>query len=497
MGRGLLTVMARLVAIGVLSSLLLGAICSLQDSQTTKAPRLVVLYAVCSLNKDYLQPYTKSILYTPNIKSFAEQSVVFQRHQASSSFSGAAYASLFSGSRAYRHRIYYHPAPLSDDTFMIAEAFQENGYDTVYLNGHSYASASLNFAQGIAPENLIEWDPALSDTVQRADEKWDSILKEVSSRKRNVFVQVNLKMTHAPYTANSSIRMTSAFCRKFPEECRGISNYDLEQYGTMYAMNHVQFQYSFKKTVQSLKLQPAQVQKLVKVVETIYKSSVQRLDAAFGRTLLRVRKAGLLEECLFVFTSDHGEVMYRSNSPIAWTHSCSYDCLEEEAFSVPLIVRLPGRLARGNYSKVTRVIDVFPTIAGLSNIKIAAHASLDGIDLSRVVLGKQKAPNLIAYSRSELPHPVIDNPDPTRLAVQARVQDTIYKLIPDFDGAAQLQVFNLLGQRQSYNPNIESRKIEKELREYRNLMITNYQRPTRQLDWDEIRRSLKANGYLN
>ena len=78
-------------------------------------PRLVVLYATCTLNKQFLQPYDADVDYTPHLAAFGRQSLVFPRHKTESGQSGLDFASLFSGSQADRHQVYSHPARIDSD----------------------------------------------------------------------------------------------------------------------------------------------------------------------------------------------------------------------------------------------------------------------------------------------------------------------------------------------------------------------------------------------
>lgn len=77
-------------------------------------PRLVLLYAPCTVGKQFLSPWNESIPFTPNLAAFAAKSVVFERHQTETGQSGISYASIFSGSQADHHQVYRHPATLGN-----------------------------------------------------------------------------------------------------------------------------------------------------------------------------------------------------------------------------------------------------------------------------------------------------------------------------------------------------------------------------------------------
>ena len=60
-------------------------------------PRLVLLFAACSVNKFCLSPYNQNVSYTPAIARLASEGMVFTKHQTESGQSGTSYASIFSG----------------------------------------------------------------------------------------------------------------------------------------------------------------------------------------------------------------------------------------------------------------------------------------------------------------------------------------------------------------------------------------------------------------
>ena len=66
----------------------------------TPQPRLVLLFAPCTVSTAFLSPYNEEVDFTPNLQAFAERSVVFQRHQTEAGQSGPAYAAIFSGGQA-------------------------------------------------------------------------------------------------------------------------------------------------------------------------------------------------------------------------------------------------------------------------------------------------------------------------------------------------------------------------------------------------------------
>ena len=482
-----------LVAFFILLVLMIPTFKPVPIKSQIRQPRLVILYATCSLNKDYLSPYNSTIRYTPNIGDFAGKSIVFARHQTEVAFSGPAYASLLTGMFVYHHGVYYHPSMLRDNLYLMAEAFRDNDYETFYWNSHQMASPALNYAQGILPKNISY------GALAKSDPKFSSILSHLkASGSYKAYIQLSFTFTHAPYSRNSDAATTAAFCAEFPNECKGITKEDLEKYLKIDADKHLSLSHSVDNTARALGLGPAEVRKLAAVLEAAYKSSVHLLDNHFGKMIEAIQQAGLFDQSLIVFTSDHGELLYREGAPISWTHAG----VEPEVLNIPLIVhpQKGGWHHPNNYRKVTRSMDVFPTIAGLAGLMKPSSYVSDGEDLSKVIQGKEPEPDLVALACSGLGHPSLYQDDPAWMVVQARRDDTLYRYTPAMKGLGEeLQIFDVGGTGKMrevvLNPLKESFPYA-QLREYRELLIRHFGEIKDTINAEEAREKLRALGYI-
>ena len=397
-------------------------------------PRLVILYATCSLNRGALSPYAEGVPYTPNLAAFAKDAITFTRHVTEAGESGPAFASIFSGTQVDRHGIFVHPARLPDELVLVTEAFRDAGYRTFFWGGHVMASADLNFGQGVEPRRVFPTPlrgshPRFLDLVKRVRDEPGA----------KAFVMTNFTVTHAPY----STEWLGDFLALYPGERRGVTDAEIAKYHRLYLQNVGELSFDFPRTVARLRLSPAGVRKLADVLEVVYRSNVWHLDTLFGEVLDRVAEAGLMEESLIAFTADHGEVLYRENVLFPWSHG---EQLEPDVLTVPLVMRMPG-LAKRRYEGVSRSIDVFPTLAGLARLPRSSRPEIAGVDLSRAVRGEQAEPDLVAYSRTCVPHPMALNPeyreyhrffpraDVGLTWVSLRQRDRVYKL-RGFDGEA-------------------------------------------------------------
>jgi arylsulfatase A-like enzyme len=377
------------------------------------APRLVVLYATCTLNKGFLGPYAggpaaaygiqglERVRFTPSLDRLAREGVVFERHQSESAQSGIAFASLFTGTQADVHGIYYHPTRLPDELLTITEAFAEAGYEPWFWNGHEMASSELNYGQGVSEEHLSRTEGRAKRAqklafLQPEDPQFQRLLARLAEDPEyRAFVLVNFTVTHGGYDRQLPAPAYDAFLAEFPEVARGATRAGLAPWWKVYGENRLALQWDFPRTVERLGLSGDHVAELARALEITYAADVGYLDGMVGRTLDELERAGLADATLFAFTADHGEVLHRPNALYHWTHDLE---LAPEELAVPWIVRGKG-LAPRRFAGVTSSIDVFPTLAGLAGFDVAGRGPV-GRDLSREIRGGTEPAPEIAWSHT-------------------------------------------------------------------------------------------------
>ena len=139
----------------LLALLLAGGVAACREKPRPPAgPRLVVLYAPCTVNRQHLAPYAPDVDYTPHLARFAAQGRVFERHQTEEGMSGPAFAALLTGTQADRHGIFSHPARLADSNQLLTEAFAAAGWETWFFGDHPIAAADLGYAQGVPSHRI-------------------------------------------------------------------------------------------------------------------------------------------------------------------------------------------------------------------------------------------------------------------------------------------------------------------------------------------------------
>lgn len=484
-------------------------------------PRLVVLYATCTLNRGYLSPFDESVPYTPNLQRLAGESRVFRRHVTEAGQSGLAFASILTGTQSDRHGIYHHPSKLASENVLMAEAFAAAGYDTWFWSGQPMAAASLDYGQGVVPAHTFERALPFSSEVQPLaddfllrltanDDEFDAILGHLrEDPEYEAFVQVCFTATHEPYHQYATPEQVLAFGARFPEEGNGVTRAEIERFLPIYEGNRHELNFDFPATVARLRLTPADVERLAAVIEAFYKTSVHNLDRLLGLFLDRLEASGLLDETLLAFTVDHGESMYRENALFHWTHGLQ---LAPEVLDVPLMIRGPRfGVAPGSFEAVTRSIDVFPTLAGLCGL---AAPDVDGVDLAPALRGEVEAPRLLAYShtttwgeqrvrrfrRLSLLHGILPRADPALMWTRIRDGDLVFKLSRSTDGSFVVQAFDLARDPAEttdlFDPeNPDHALMQERLAAYKARLVQRYD-PSSGLTEDEALERLRELGYL-
>jgi arylsulfatase A-like enzyme len=112
----------------------------------------------------------------------------------------------------------------------------------------------------------------------------------------------------------------------------------------------------------------------------VYYAMTANLDWNIGRLQETIRQAGLEEDTIFIFTSDHGE-MFGAHGRM------KKNIFYEEATRVPFLVKWPKKIKPGSRTDVCfNCVDIMPTLLGLVDLDIPD--AVEGCDLSHILLGQ-------------------------------------------------------------------------------------------------------------
>jgi hypothetical protein len=329
----------------------------------------------------------------------------------------------------------------------------------------------------------------------------------------HAFVQIQFTLTHGPYLRACTPDLVAAFLRDFPERAGGLDLETVLRFGALFEEHDLGLQWDPAGTMERLGLEAGDRERLARSLQILYETDVRETDRLFGAFLEKLRVRGLLADAVVAFTADHGEVLGRPDATFRWTHGFQ---LAPESLDVPWILFAPGRIAPRAYEKVTRSVDLHPTLAGLCGIELAKSARVEGKDLSPALRGETEAPDLLAFSHSTVPSRVqleqlsafapfvklFPRADPALVGVRVRSGDRVEKLRVRGNGRAEREAFDLAAdpaeQRDAFDPaDPMDAVLARELDAYRERLVRGYREAeaAEQLSREEQESRLRALGY--
>ena len=121
-----------------------------------------------------------------------------------------------------------------------------------------------------------------------------------------------------------------------------------------------------------------------------YREMIEAMDASVGRVLDTLDRRGLSERTFVFFCSDNGPTNVGSAGP--WRGRKGQ--IHEGGHRVPAIARWPGRIPAGVVTdQPAMTMDLLPTLRSLADLPPAEGRTLDGADLSPLLLRRQPPPD--------------------------------------------------------------------------------------------------------
>ena len=112
---------------------------------------------------------------------------------------------------------------------------------------------------------------------------------------------------------------------------------------------------------------------------------VEELDWSTGEIMSALKRLGLDENTLVVFTSDNGAIGRGSNQPLSGGKATTM----EGGMREPCLVHWPGKVPAGAIcDEVASTIDLLPTLARLAGGAVPTDRAIDGKDIADLILGK-------------------------------------------------------------------------------------------------------------
>jgi arylsulfatase A-like enzyme len=317
---------------------------------------------------------------TPNLDRLAGESVVFKTCISTCPVSSPYRASLLTGMYPLSHGIFYNDKHLADTLVTIAEIYREYGYSTGYigkwhLNGHPRGEDRSRYrALPVQKENRQGFD------------YWKVMECTHNYNNSEFYDEDNIKHTWQGYDAAMQTDSAVAYI----ERNKGHPFILFLSWGPPHdpyqtAPDEFRKLYGEREKLHLRSNIPDSLSgEAIKDLEGYY-AHIAALDTYIGKLQAAIQNAGIEKNTIFVFTSDHGDMLKshaqdRKQKP--W----------DESILVPFILKYPAGLKEpGIVSAPFVTEDIMPTLLGLSNINIPQQ--VEGEDFSGYLLGKAGAPS--------------------------------------------------------------------------------------------------------
>ena len=321
-----------------------------QTGKYEKAPgrrtaQNVVLVLIDTLRADHLGIYNpETRVRTPFLSKLAKESMVFEKAWAQENWTKPSITSLLTGLYSAAHQNKSEKNKVPSTALMIQEYYSKLGFETAGFVANGYVSDKFGFKRG--------WDTWTNYVREgkrnRAQFVADDAVNWLKRRKsdKSFFLYVHTIDPHVPYIPPAKYR----------------AMYDNEPYNGIVQSTQTATLLGKVKSG-AVRLNDRDKFRL----EALYDGEISYHDDHLVKIYDELKAQGLLENTVFIVTSDHGEEFFEHGS-VGHGHS-----LYEELLHVPLIVRLPGATPNPErtvgFEEMVELVDVFPTICSLTGVE--------------------------------------------------------------------------------------------------------------------------------
>lgn len=335
--------------VSVVCAFLSAPICFAADSAPTKRPN--VLYVVADMERAYsMGCYGDKNAKTPTFDKFAGEGLRMDACISTTPVCCPYRASLMSGQYAHHNGMMSNGSKFKPTTKCLGETFRDAGYEMGYVGKWHLGRATeksdptWGFPAPQTEFGVYTFKRSPTPTTDLALK----FIKEKSPNAAPWMLFVSWIWPHEPYNPPEALRAD------FPEV-------KLEP-----------------------NVPPGLPQKFARRALPGYYGMIEGVDREFARLLKALDDAGVADNTIVVFTSDHGDMIgsqgYKNKR---WPY--------EESARVPFLIRYPNGIPGGRaVADPFGSPDIYPTLAGLAGV--ASPTNLDGVDFSALLKNQTQTP---------------------------------------------------------------------------------------------------------
>jgi arylsulfatase A-like enzyme len=342
---------------------LIAAICA----QSSSRPPNVILISIDTLRSDHLGCYGYDRNTTPAVDAFRREAVLFRTAIASAPSTLPSHASMFTSLAPQHHgAAHTKSTPLAAGFVTLAEVLRDAGYRTAAYSGGVQLAPEYGLNQGF-------------ETYEDVD---DGTFRQVAARARPFlerekgrpfFLFLHTYEVHHPYwpSPEERARFETASATILPS-------------------------YIDKRLLERINAGQMRIDDADRAhIANAYDSEISSMDEAFRGLVADLKRLGVYDNSIIVFTSDHGEEL-GEHGFMGW-HSHT---LYEELLRVPLLVRFPSAKHAGSAVEgMVRSVDIAPMV--LETLGIASPAQFQRFSLATALArGRPPASAVLLWRES-------------------------------------------------------------------------------------------------
>ncbi|XP_066448320.1 arylsulfatase A [Eleutherodactylus coqui] len=376
----------------MLPCILLLSGCLLYPAATSSAPPNILLIFADDLGYGDLGCYGHPTSHTPNLDRLAARGLRFTDFYSTGAVCSPSRAGLLTGRFQTRSGVYpgvFYPSsvgglPLGEVT--IAEMLQARGYVTAMAgkwhlglgaNG-TYLPTRQGFQHFLGVPYSHDQGPCQNLTCFPPNTRCYGTC-DLGETLLPVFLDE--KIVQQPVNFPGLVPLYEQFSKEFIH--KAVS--EGKPFFLYYASHHTHYPQfaSARYTGHSLRRK--------------YGDALLELDGTVGELVTSVWDMGVQNNTLIIFTSDNGpETMRKERGGSSGLLKCGKSTTYEGGVREPAIMYWEGKIKPGVTNMLASTLDILPTVAALAGATLP-NVTLDGYDLSKLLLNGEKSPRNTFY----------------------------------------------------------------------------------------------------
>ncbi len=378
------------------------------------APANILLIQVDQLAASFLPTYGNTVAKTPNIDALADRSLVFDAAYTNFALCAPSRFSMMSGRLASEVGAFDNGAEFPSAIPTFAHYLKAAGY-------HTCLAGKMHF---VGADQLHGFDERLTTDIYPSSFAWTGDWNEVTEQHsndarsftlagpcaRNVQMDYDDEVLHRStrklydlarrvgLDAGQPWHLTVSFTHPHdPYQCshEDWDRYDHDEIDTPRVGPIVDPDpYSVRLLQQYGLANFAPTDAQVRTARHGYYGSVSYVDRLVGELLATLKRTGMADDTVIVFTTDHGDMLGERG---LWYKRSFF----EDSTRVPLMVCWPGEVEPGRVAANTSLVDLLPTFLDIAGRATSVPEPVDVIDGTSLLADEDRPDMVFGENLSE------------------------------------------------------------------------------------------------